>query len=61
MLVLKRKKQESIIINDNIRVVILGYENGQVKLGIDAPSDVSVNRHEVQERIRREREEAGEG
>lgn len=54
MLVLKRKKQESIIINDNIRVVILGYENGQVKLGIEAPRDVSVHREEVYINIQRE-------
>lgn len=55
MLVLTRSVSESIIINNNIEVTVLGVKRGQVKLGITAPRDVSVNRKEIQQRI-----EAGE-
>jgi carbon storage regulator len=51
MLVLTRKKEEEIIINRNISVKVLGIENGVVKLGISAPSNVPVHRKEVQEKI----------
>lgn len=55
MLVLTRSVSESIIINNNIEVTVLSVKRGQVKLGITAPRDVSVNRKEIQQRI-----EAGE-
>lgn len=55
MLVLTRSVSESIIINNNIEVTVLGVKRGQVKLGITAPRDVLVNRKEIQQRI-----EAGE-
>lgn len=51
MLVLTRNVSESIIINDVIEVTVLSVKRGQVKLGITAPRDVSVNRKEVQQRI----------
>ena len=51
MLVLSRKKDESIIINDNIRVTIVEIRGDKVRLGIDAPKDVSVHRREVYEAI----------
>lgn len=51
MLVLTRSVSESIIINNDIEVTVLGVKRGQVKLGIAAPRDVSVNRKEVQQRI----------
>ena len=56
MLVLTRKTQESIWIGDSIRLVIVeirkrGGESAVVRIGIDAPSDVSIQRNEVRERI----------
>lgn len=51
MLILSRKKDEGIVLGDNIRVYVLGIEDGKVKLGIDAPKSVSVMRSEVYEKI----------
>ena len=51
MLVLSRKKNESIIINDNITVTIIEIRGDKVRLGIEAPKDVSVHRREVYEAI----------
>jgi carbon storage regulator len=47
MLILSRKLDESIVIGDNITVKILSIDKGSVKLGIDAPSDVSILREEL--------------
>ena len=54
MLVLSRKDRESIIINDNIRVTVLRIDGNQVKLGIDAPPEVSVDREEIHFRKQQE-------
>ena len=51
MLVLSRKKDESIIINDHIRVTVVEIRGDKVRLGIDAPKDVTVHRREVYEAI----------
>ena len=55
MLVLSRRIGETLIINDNIEVKVLGISGGQVRLGINAPKEVSVHRSEVQTRIDAER------
>jgi carbon storage regulator len=47
MLVLTRRKGEEIVINDNIRVTVIRVEGNKVRLGIEAPDDVSVRRQEV--------------
>lgn len=47
MLVLSRKKQESIVINKNIVVRVVEIRGDKVRLGIEAPKDVPVHRHEV--------------
>ncbi len=47
MLVLSRRPDESLIINENIEVVVLGVTGNKVSLGIVAPSDVSVYRKEL--------------
>ena len=52
MLVLARKTDESIVIGDNIVVKIISVENGVVKLGIDAPKEVSIIRNELIEEIK---------
>lgn len=54
MLVLTRKTDESITIGSSITVSILEIRGNQVKLGIKAPKDISVNRSEVYENIMRE-------
>ena len=47
MLVLTRKPDESIFINENVEVVVLGIQGNKVRLGIEAPKDVSILRREV--------------
>ena len=54
MLVLSRKINESIIIGDSIEVTIVEVNGRNVKIGIDAPKDVSVHRKEVYEAIKDE-------
>ena len=61
MLVLSRKKNESIVINDNIVVTIVEIRGDKVRLGIDAPRDVPVHRREVLEAILREQNLADAG
>jgi len=56
MLVLTRFVGESIIINEDITVTVLGIKGNQAKFGIDAPSDVPVNREEIHNKILAERE-----
>jgi carbon storage regulator len=58
MLALTRKKGESIIVGDNIEVVVLGITGEQVRLGILAPKTISVHRKEIFEQIRNENKEA---
>ena len=58
MLVLSRKKGETIMINDNIEVKVLGIEGDQVKLGIVAPKSVKIYRQEVYAQIEQQNEEA---
>lgn len=47
MLVLTRRTEESVVIGDNIVVTVLGVEGEKVKLGIDAPRDVTILRREL--------------
>ena len=56
MLVLTRRKDEAIFIND-IKVTVVDLKNGSVKLGIDAPKDVVVHRQEVYEAIQKQKKE----
>jgi len=58
MLILTRKLGESIRISDNIIVKIVELDNRHVKLGIDAPRNIAVNREEIYERIQKENEAA---
>ncbi len=51
MLVLSRKKNESIIINDNITITVIEIRGDKIRLGIEAPKDVTVHRREVYEAI----------
>ena len=47
MLVLTRQPDESIFINENVEVVVLGIQGNKVRLGIEAPKDVSILRREI--------------
>ena len=58
MLILTRKLGESITIGDNIRVSVLGVRGRQVRLGIDAPSDIVVHREEIYVKIQQENRKA---
>ncbi|MCL2840116.1 MAG: carbon storage regulator CsrA [Defluviitaleaceae bacterium] len=58
MLALTRKKGESIVVGDNIEVVVLGITGEQVRLGVIAPKTVSVHRKEVYEQIQLENQQA---
>jgi carbon storage regulator len=53
MLVLSRKKGESVIIRENIVVTVVDIRGDKVRLGIEAPKDVLVHRREVYDAIRR--------
>lgn len=58
MLVLSRRTSESIIIDGNIEIKILGIEDGKVKIGIDAPKNVEIHRKEIYVEIEKENKEA---
>jgi len=51
MLVLSRKKNESIVINDNIIITVVEIRGDKVRLGIIAPKEVSVHRQEVRDAL----------
>ena len=53
MLVLSRKKNESIVINDEIKIVVVEIRGDKVRLGVEAPRDVPVHRQEVYDAILR--------
>jgi carbon storage regulator len=60
MLVLTRKVNQSIIIGDDVEVVVLEVRGEQVRLGIRAPKDVSVHRKEIYEQIQEENRQAAQ-
>ncbi len=53
MLVLSRKKNESIVINDDITIVVVEIRGDKVRLGVEAPKEVPVHRREVYDAIQR--------
>lgn len=55
MLILTRRVGETLIIGDNVRVTVLGIKGHQVRIGVDAPRDVSVHREEIYMRIQNEK------
>ncbi|MGB5571306.1 MAG: carbon storage regulator CsrA [Sedimenticolaceae bacterium] len=58
MLILTRRVGETLMIGDEVTVTVLGVKGNQVRIGVNAPRDVSVHREEIYERIKREN---GEG
>lgn len=55
MLILTRRVGESLIIGDDVVVNVLGVKGNQVRLGVDAPKDVTVHREEIYNRIQSEK------
>jgi carbon storage regulator len=58
MLILSREIGESIVIDGRITVRVLRLEGGAIKLGIDAPPEVAVHRHEIYQEIQRNNQQA---
>ena len=61
MLVLSRKKNESIIINEEITIVVVEIRGDKVRLGVEAPREVPVHRREVYEAIQRSKQQDSGG
>lgn len=57
MLILTRRVGETLVIGDDVTVTVLGVKGNQVRIGVNAPKDVSVHREEIYERIKLERQE----
>ncbi len=60
MLVLSRQKDESIVIGDDIVITIVDVRGDKVRLGINAPREISVHRQEIYDAIQREKKEKAE-
>ena len=58
MLIITRKKGESLMIGDDIEIVISKIDDGSVKIGINAPKEVQILRKELFEEIKQENKEA---
>ena len=57
MLILTRKVGESLLIGDDVSITILNIRGNQVKIGVQAPKDVSVHREEIYQRIQQTKDE----
>jgi len=61
MLVLSRKKNESIVINNNITIVVVDIRGDKVRLGVEAPKEIPVHRREVYDAIQNNEQSAKKG
>ena len=57
MLILTRKVGESVLVGDDISITVLSVRGNQVKLGVQAPKEVSVHREEIYQRIQQSKDE----
>lgn len=61
MLILTRRVGETLMIGDNISATVLGVKGNQVRIGVNAPKDVSIHREEIYQRILDEKEQENSG
>jgi len=61
MLILTRRVGETLMIGDNISVTVLGVKGNQVRIGVNAPKDVSIHREEIYQRILDEKDQENSG
>lgn len=52
MLILTRRVGETLVIGDQIRVAVLGVKGNQVRVGVDAPKDISIHREEIYHKMK---------
>lgn len=57
MLILTRRVGESIRIDDNVTITVLGVKGSQVRIGVDAPREVQVHREEIYQRVHEDEQE----
>jgi carbon storage regulator len=60
MLILTRRVGETLMVGDDVTVTVLGVKGNQVRIGVNAPKDVSVHREEIYQRIQKEKSESGQ-
>ncbi len=61
MLILTRRVGETLMIGGNVSVTVLGVKGNQVRIGVNAPKDVSIHREEIYQRILDEKEQENSG
>ncbi len=60
MLILTRRIGETLMVGDEVTVTVLGVKGNQVRLGVNAPKNISVHREEIYNKIQKEKEQEGD-